>query len=541
MSIKLSNIHFAYFEEGKEILPGLTASFDAEHLTVLTGASGCGKSTLLYLAAGLYPHSAGILRNGEIEVEGKEPGALSPRCRAGLVGMMFQNPELQFCMDTVENELIFCLENLQLPPEEITARMEKALDFVGIAELRSRTLNSLSGGERQKAMLACLTALEPQWLLLDEPFANIDDTSARSIAQKLKQLHDERGTGILAVDHRLENWLEIADEVRIMENGLLRPEVLDGHAPDADLLEACGVIVPGRSYLTTGHSELNEKDGFEQAKAEARKKVTPETERLLEEDKTDIGWENDAWKDDRQENDNRENDIRKGDSRENNSRARGRNDGEVVLRLRDLSLSYGKRPILTGVTQDFRAGRIYAIVGPSGCGKSSLFHALLGVCPYRGTAKVLNYDLKRQRRQTVGLIGFVTQSPQDQFVSDTVRQEIEVGLKGRTDAGEQSERILREIRLWRYRDISPYLLSQGQQRRLGVAALMACDCRVLICDEPTYAQDRRSTIAIMENLCAAARERNTALIFSTHDPRLARDYADEILELREGRLIPCEA
>lgn len=496
MSIKLSNIHFAYFEEGKEILPGLTAAFDAERITVLTGASGCGKSTLLYLAAGIYPHSAGILRNGEIEVEGKEPGALSPRCRAGLVGMMFQNPELQFCMDTVENELIFCLENLQLPPEEITARMEKALDFVGIAKLRSRTLNSLSGGERQKAMLACLTALDPQWLLLDEPFANIDDTSARSIAQKLKQLHDERGTGILAVDHRLENWLEIADEVRIMENGLLRPEILDGRAPDADLLEACGVIVPGRSYLTAGRSELTEKDGSEKAKAEARKKVMPEAER---------------------------------------------NANEMVLSLKDLCLSYGKRPILTGVTQDFRAGRIYAIVGPSGCGKSSLFHALLGVCPYRGTAKVLNYDLKRQRRRTAGLIGFVTQSPQDQFVSDTVRQEIEVGLKGRTDAGEQSERILREIRLWRYRDISPYLLSQGQQRRLGVAALMACDCRVLICDEPTYAQDRRSTIAIMENLCAAARERNTALIFSTHDPRLARDYADEILELREGRLMSCEA
>ena len=78
--------------------------------------------------------------------------------------------------------------------------------------------------------------------------------------------------------------------------------------------------------------------------------------------------------------------------------------------------------------------------------------------------------------------------------------------------------------------------SQGQQRRLGVAALMAYDCHCLICDEPTYAQDRNNTIAIMDSLCRQAREKNIALVFSTHDRQLAADYADEILEIREGRL-----
>ena len=69
-----------------------------------------------------------------------------------------------------------------------------------------------------------------------------------------------------------------------------------------------------------------------------------------------------------------------------------------------------------------------------------------------------------------------------------------------------------------------------------MAALMAYDCRCLVCDEPTYAQDRRSTMAIMDALCRLARERGVALIFSTHDRQLARDYADEILELKEGTL-----
>ena len=133
-----------------------------------------------------------------------------------------------------------------------------------------------------------------------------------------------------------------------------------------------------------------------------------------------------------------------------------------------------------------------------------------------------------------GRIGIVTQSPQEQFIGGTVRQEIAASLREDADAG--SEKILRGIRLWRYRDVSPYLLSQGQQRRLGVAALMAYDCRVLVCDEPTYAQDRTNTMAVMDELCRAARSRRAALIFSTHDRQLAEDYGDVVLRLEGGKL-----
>ena len=84
--------------------------------------------------------------------------------------------------------------------------------------------------------------------------------------------------------------------------------------------------------------------------------------------------------------------------------------------------------------------------------------------------------------------------------------------------------------------MSPYLLSQGQQRRLGVAALMAYDCRVLVCDEPTYAQDRTNTMAVMDELCRAARSRRATLIFSTHDRQLAEDYGDVVLRLEGGKL-----
>ena len=467
MSISFDHLKFTYFEDRKPVLAEISAEFDAGEVTVLTGASGCGKSTLLYLAAGVYPHGAGFVQGGSVTVDGVAPGSLTPPERCRLVGMMFQNPELQFCMDTVEHELIFCLENLRTDPADMERQVDAALDFCGITHLKKRTLLSLSGGERQKVMLSCLVLMGPKWLLLDEPFANIDNDSARDIAGKLGQLHRERGVGILAVDHRLDNWLGIADTVRVMDGGRLLEEKLDARHLERETLESLGVIVPGGSY-------------------------DPDLPPA--------------------------------------------NPGDVVLELRNLTLRYGEQEILKGVDASFRRGCIYAVVGESGCGKSSLFSALSGVSRYGGKALLEGKDLRRLRKQDLGKIGFVTQNPQDQFVGGTVRREILASLRKDPNAEKTSEEILRSIALWRYRDISPYLLSQGQQRRLGVAALMAYDCRCLVCDEPTYAQDRRNTMAIMDALCRQARERNLALIFSTHDPQLARDYADVVLKLEGGTL-----
>jgi energy-coupling factor transport system ATP-binding protein len=140
------------------------------------------------------------------------------------------------------------------------------------------------------------------------------------------------------------------------------------------------------------------------------------------------------------------------------------------------------------------------------------------------------------KRADFGRLGFVTQSPQDQFLGGTVRQEVMAAFKKEPDAEARSEQILRHIGLWKYRDVSPYLLSQGQQRRLGVAALMAYPCEVLVCDEPTYAQDRENTIAIMESLCRGAAQRGATMLFSTHDRQLAEDYADKIYTLEGGTL-----
>jgi energy-coupling factor transport system ATP-binding protein len=352
----------------------------------------------------------------------------------------------------------------------------EAISFCGIAHLRDRKLAELSGGEKQKAMLACLVCLDPKWLLLDEPFANIDGDSASDIAGKLHRLVRERGISIVAVDHKLDIWLEIADEIRVLAPGGsiaregISPRKDTGEGGDGgdgiECLPSYGVDIPARPYRRISNHVPEESPGAEL-------------------------------------------------------------HAEPILSLTDVSVCVKKRLIVSGVTAKFARGRIHAVMGASGSGKSTLLEAVCGFRKYKGSI-VIDGDC-----------GFVFQNPQDQFVSSSVYDEIMVGLKGRSDIEDKNaeiEKILRDIGLWKYRQFSPYMLSQGEQRRLAVAALLVYRCRLLICDEPTYAQDLNSLISIMNGLKRRVEEDGLTLIFSTHDKKLARDYADHVFLLGEEGL-----
>lgn len=517
MSIICKDLGFSFGEDNPIILSHLNLELSKEHITVLSGKSGFGKSTLLYLAAGLYPSGGGKILSGSITVEGENPAKLKPQKRCRLVSMMFQNPEMQFCMDTVENELVFCLENMNTDINEIPTRVAEALSFLNISDLRTRKLQSLSGGEKQKVMLACIYLFQPQWILLDEPFANIDASASVEIAEKLKELHSKKRIGILAVDHHLEHWMQIADKLCIIQKDAQTKQdaviAMDFSALDPVFIKQLGVAFPGEHYEIK-NSEI---ENTEIENTEIEKRLH-----------TDISKQT-----------------------------------SPILSLQDFSVSYGAHKVWKKSSVDFYPGKVYAITGESGSGKSTLFHSILGITPYKGKIFFQGKELKKRHRLESGAIGFVTQNPQDQFIADSVREELLEGLNTKRSAKimfseqrkshyslskthtakltlkekeEQVETILKRINLWRYREVSPYMLSQGQQRKLGVAALMTYPCQILICDEPTYAQDLQNTEAIMSILLNLVKENGITLIFSTHDRQLALDAADQIYELKEGQL-----
>ncbi|WP_066687849.1 ABC transporter ATP-binding protein [Christensenella intestinihominis] len=473
--IRCENLTFRYMETSKyKVVDHADFEIGEGKVTVLTGPSGCGKSTLLYLMAGIYPQNAGIVDEGRVTIDGREMGGLYPHERARIAGMMFQNPDLQFCMDTVNGELAFCLENMGGDPAKMDEAIHEALAFCEIEHLKERAFHTLSGGEKQKVMLACAVLIRPKWLLLDEPFANIDPASARVLVEKLGRLHRERGVGIVAVDHQLAPWLPIMEEAVLLGEGarVRRRGITPGNLPEfRETFEEMGVAFPGQAYR------------------ENRKNGAPE---------------------------------------------------DTVLAVRGLCAGYGGKEVLSGLDADFYRGKVHAVTGASGSGKSTLFSILCRIVPYGGSIRLEGEELKRIRKKAMAhRLGFVFQNPQDQFVAQSVYAEMEVSLKQAYEGEELETKIreyLKEIGLWRYRRMSPFMLSQGQQRRLAVAALLAYDCKVLVCDEPTYAQNARSLKSVMKLMMDRVEQKGLTLIFSTHDRELARDYADVIYTLADGKL-----
>ena len=146
-ALSMRDVVFRYLEQGKRnILDHVDLDIPAGRVTVLMGAGGCGKSTLAAVAAGLYPENGGFLAGGQIRWFGTDLAAMDPQQRARQVGMLFQNPDLQFCMDTLRGEMRFCMENLCLDAAAMDPRIEAAAAELGVQALLDRPLHTLSGG-----------------------------------------------------------------------------------------------------------------------------------------------------------------------------------------------------------------------------------------------------------------------------------------------------------------------------------------------------------------------------------------------------------
>ena len=186
--LKLEDVTFRYLIQSKHtILEHASLEIEEGRTVLIVGNSGCGKSTLAAVAAGLYPENAGELLSGKITLCGEDISRLSCRKRAQYLSMMFQNPDLQFCMDTLRKEMIFCMENLCIAKEFMEDKLRLVAKKMKVEHLLDQKIHTLSGGEKQKAMLCCLLLLQSQGIILDEPFANLDEAASREIVELLKQ------------------------------------------------------------------------------------------------------------------------------------------------------------------------------------------------------------------------------------------------------------------------------------------------------------------------------------------------------------------
>ncbi len=230
----MSALNVRYENRTRNAISDVTFRIEKGEFVLLTGPSACGKSTLMQAVCGFIPWIVPAEISGSIAIDGvryDDPAAI-----AGLACMVQQDPETQFCTETVEDEVAFGPENFRLPPARIRDLVDKALFSVGASDLVDRRLSTLSGGEKQKVAIAAVLAVEPKLLILDEPTSNLDPRSAAIVASAIDRLRQMKETTAVLIDHRLKGFMHMATRVLFIESGRLKADCRPGDSRIEELL-----------------------------------------------------------------------------------------------------------------------------------------------------------------------------------------------------------------------------------------------------------------------------------------------------------------
>ena len=220
-------VHDLSFSIGKEhqILRDVSFSIDQGDFLVLSGKNGAGKSILMRCLKGLLQPDGGTITIDGQDLTGR------PKKRNRSVGLVFQDADTQLVGQTVERDILFGLENLNIPLKERTIRMQQVIHLLGLSPLLHQRPRTLSGGERRRLAIAGVLVMQPHVLMLDEPFANLDYPGIVQVLESLVALK-KQGTTILVATHEIEKLLAYADSMLLLDAGRVVTQ-----APPHEVLE----------------------------------------------------------------------------------------------------------------------------------------------------------------------------------------------------------------------------------------------------------------------------------------------------------------
>jgi len=240
--IDIRNLTFFYEGMREPALNNVSLHIGAGEFVGVTGPTGAGKSTLILCLNGIIPHFQQGDYYGETVVDGKDTVDHNCASLAYSVGSVFQDPESQIVSTVVEDEIVFGLENLNVPRYEIASRIDECLNLAGISHLRYCSTSQLSGGQKQRVAIAAAIALRPKVLVLDEPTSELDPQGSFEIFRTLKYLNTQFGITIVIVEQKMELLSEYCSRLVVMDKGCV---VLDGPVREVlsrqDVLQELGV------------------------------------------------------------------------------------------------------------------------------------------------------------------------------------------------------------------------------------------------------------------------------------------------------------
>jgi energy-coupling factor transporter ATP-binding protein EcfA2 len=512
--ISFNHLTFTYPGTERPALRDVSLTIPAGEIALVVGRSGSGKSTLLRCINGLVPHFSGGVLQGEIRVAGLDPVKAAPKVMSRHVGFVFQDPEAQFVVDRVEDEIAFALENLAVPHEEMQERVSDVLALLDLTSLRERRLETLSGGERQRVAIAAALVLRPQVLVLDEPTSQLDPGGAEEVLQALLRLNRSLGLTIVLVEHRLERVMPFIDRLIHLDEQL--PGVIAGsprevlrqidlNSPLVTLAKARGweplplTIEEAQEFVITEKSFTDHAAGNEKAIS-----------------------------------------------------ATGKGKQEAFIHIDDLVVYYGSIAALQGVSLDLYPGEIAVLMGPNGAGKTTLLRTLIGLQkPDRGHVLVHGEDIARLDVAEVSrTVAYLPQDPNALLFSDTVLDELVVTLHNHYLASEgnaptkkwdqiQAEAealsLLSQLGLEDKARQYPRDLSAGERQRVALGAVMVVQPGALLLDEPTRGLDYAAKERLAE-LLVAWRDQGAAILLVTHDVELVANTAQRVILMEAGKI-----
>ncbi len=482
--IHVTDLEFTYEGTNRPAIKEIQLRIQPNDYIIIAGPSGSGKSTLARCLAGFIPHEYPGNFQGTVTVEGQDSRTQPIPEIAKMVSLVQQDPDSQLVTLQVINEVAFGPENFQMPPEQIPTKIEWALNAIGATALQTRNTHSLSGGEKQKVVIASFLPIQAPLIIFDEPTARLDQPTTQDILKTLQSLH-KGGATILVIEHRIQPFLPFATRILLMDAGRI---VFDGVPSQLEKISdtqiRLGVIAHPTSDID--YSFFQKTDDYNQS--------------IL--------------------------DIR--------------NLTFSYPRIEEIS---SRPPALQNVTFSLRRGEIVALMGANGSGKSTLLLHLIGLLTANsGTIYFRGKEIHEMAVSSLARdIGFIFQNPLHQIFSRTVLDEVLLASQQfkYPEPGEANKRardLLNVFDLLRYQNQSPYTLSLGEQRRLTLASVMLHNPSLLLLDEPFIGQDYQNVHKLMEILQRAALT-GTAILLATQDPNIAEAYCHRLLFLRSGQIL----
>ncbi len=485
--IKITGFNWKYKASQDLVLKNINLEINKGEFIGIMGPTGAGKSTLCHCMNGLIPLRTRGWIKGTVELFGKNTRKAKMTELGQRVGIVFQDPETQFIMMSVEDEIALGLETLGLKRNEIKERIEWALKLVDLEGYEQKAPDELSGGQKQRIAMASIMAMRPEILILDEPTSDLDPEGKKEVFELLEVIREKFDITIILVSHETQKVVDFCDRVILLDEGMIK---FDGPTQDfikkEDLLKSTGIGIPSQlthEYYSQTHKTFN----IQQV---ARNRIP-------------------------------------------------------VIEIKNLNFTY---PNLTRALKNINLtlyqGDFVAIIGRNGSGKTTLIKHFNGLLkPQEGSVFLNNKSITEYSIPEIAQnVGYCYQNPDHQLFKNTVKEEIEFGLKNLHVPDEEIkiryEKIVELLGLAKFeKDYSSTLyLSKGIRQRLALASVLVLEPNILIIDEPATGQDYKlikSSMQILEDL----NEKNKTIIIVTHNPFIISNYSREVIVLHDGKLI----